>query len=113
MVDTRNKSLGAKPPDLRDLARKIEEVASNHFCYGQVHFPIRQLLDHITAVARIEEMNRAAAMDKPDIHRGARVFCKGVHGNGLVIERLGSVCLVSYISKHEQDLRWVSDLEAV
>lgn len=101
-----------KPEDLRDLARQIDEVAKNHFCYGQVHFPIRQLLDHICAIARIEEMNQSQA-EKPGITQGTRVFLKGPHNRGVVLARMGHVCLVAYDSKSEQDLRSINDLEEI
>lgn len=51
------------PPvaDLRDLARQIEKVAQEHFCYGQVNTIIQNAVDHICAIARVEELNRAEA----------------------------------------------------
>lgn len=47
------------PPvsDLRDLARQLQRVAEDHFCYAQVAEIIRNATDHICAIARIEEMN--------------------------------------------------------
>lgn len=99
--------------DLRDLARKIEDVAKEHPCYGQVCGAIQQMIGHISAVARIEEMNRAVSLEKPEIHEGVRVFCRGIHSKGVVVERMANVCLVSYISKHQQDLRSINDLEAI
>lgn len=99
--------------DLRDLARKIETVAKDHPCYGQVHTPIQQVIDHISAIARCEEVNRASALEKPEIHAGKRVFCKGIHNRGLVLARMHRVCLVAYDSKHDQELRSVDDLEVI
>lgn len=99
--------------DLRDLARKIETVAKEHPCYGQVHGVIQQAICHISAVARIEEINRTVSLEKPEIHAGTRVFCNGIHNRGVVIARLNNVCLVAYDSKHDQDLRSILDLEAI
>jgi hypothetical protein len=42
---------------LRDLIRKIEEVAHGHMAYSQACDVLRVALDHLAAKARIEEFN--------------------------------------------------------
>lgn len=44
--------------DLRDLAQKIQEVASAHPCFSQAHRPVAMLIDHLCAIAAANERNR-------------------------------------------------------
>lgn len=48
---------------LRDLIRQVQEVASTHFAYSQAADVINNAVDHLSARARIEELN--AAENKP------------------------------------------------
>src|SRR5262245_61416664 len=52
-----------QPPvrDLRDLARQLRKVAEEHFCYGQACNVIAVMEDHLTAMARIVELNKTDA----------------------------------------------------
>ena len=53
-------------PDLRDLARRIHDVAEVHPCYSQAYRAVAMLTDHLTAMAAVNELNRKLAehMDK-------------------------------------------------
>lgn len=44
---------------LRDLARQIEELAKNHPAYSQAHKVVQNCCDHLRAMARCEECQRA------------------------------------------------------
>jgi hypothetical protein len=43
---------------LRDLILKIDEVAVGHLAYSQAADAIRNLRDHLSAIAYAEEINR-------------------------------------------------------
>lgn len=47
-----------RPPDLRDLARKIRAVAEAHLCYSQACDAIAVLESHLCAMAAVDELNR-------------------------------------------------------
>src|SRR5262245_22896960 len=47
-------------PSLRNLARRIEDVAREHPCYSQIYSAIGNLSEYLLARARIEELNRAS-----------------------------------------------------
>jgi hypothetical protein len=44
---------------LRDLIVKIDDAAKNHVAYSQAADAINNLRDHLSALARCEEINRA------------------------------------------------------
>lgn len=46
---------------LRDLARKIRAVASDHIARSQVAEFLNHVDNHLNALARIEELNRESA----------------------------------------------------
>lgn len=46
------------PSPLRDLAAKLYAVAKDHPAYSQAAAPVSNLLDHLSAIARVEEANR-------------------------------------------------------
>lgn len=48
--------------NLRDLAKKIEQVAHEHPCYSQAMPAVSHLVDHLCAMARCEEANRELQM---------------------------------------------------
>jgi uncharacterized membrane-anchored protein YjiN (DUF445 family) len=43
---------------LRDLIRQIDDVAHRHIAYSQAADAVRNLRDHLSAIARCEEINR-------------------------------------------------------
>ena len=52
-----------KPPHraLRDLALHIEKLCREHPCYSQAWPHVSSLVDHLCAIAAIEELNRRLA----------------------------------------------------
>lgn len=50
---------------LRDLILKIDAVARPHAAYPQACAALGHLRDHLSALARCEEINRAEAADSP------------------------------------------------
>lgn len=43
---------------IRDLSRKLREVAREHIAYSQVCDFIKHMDEHLSALARVEEINR-------------------------------------------------------
>lgn len=44
--------------DLRDLAKRLQEVAHAHPCYSQAHRIVSNCCDHLCAVAGVNELNQ-------------------------------------------------------
>jgi hypothetical protein len=56
---------------LRDLIRRIDEVAKGHLAYSQAADAIKNLRDHLSAIAYCEEVNRERASSGDSIHKPA------------------------------------------
>lgn len=52
---------------LRDLARKLRQVAHEHLAYSQVADVMNHIDNHLNALALIEEINRRATAPSPAI----------------------------------------------
>lgn len=50
---------------IRDLINQLEHVAMNHMAYSQVIRPFQNAMDHMSAIARIEEYNQNGKEDRP------------------------------------------------
>lgn len=46
---------------LRDLIKRIDEVSVGHLAYSQAADALRNLRDHLSAIAYCEEINRTSA----------------------------------------------------
>jgi hypothetical protein len=57
----RDKKMNYESP-IRDLARKLREVARNHISYPQVAEFMNHVDSHLSAIAYAEEVNRKRAM---------------------------------------------------
>ena len=51
---------------LRDLAEKLQAAVINHPAYGQGSKPILNCIDHLCAMARIEEQNQTEQQKADD-----------------------------------------------
>mgnify|MGYP003396092909 FL=1 len=52
--------------DLRDLAKKIEDLARDHPAYSKAHPAVQNCCDHLSAIARCEEANKEINNYKSD-----------------------------------------------
>jgi hypothetical protein len=50
---------------LRDLIQRLDNVAQNHAAYPQAADAMKHLRDHLSALARCEEINRSEAPPRP------------------------------------------------
>jgi hypothetical protein len=50
---------------LRDLSRKLADVARDHPNYSQAAPAVSMLIDHLCALARIEELNAQLMQSRP------------------------------------------------
>lgn len=66
---------------LRDLAEKIEVTAREHKAFSQVYEIIRNCSDHITARARIEEINQMQSLEDMLSTMRGRGWCVAVHND--------------------------------
>ena len=53
-----------KPSPLRDLVRQLETVAREHPAFSQAYKPVQVCLDHLSAMARIEELQTEAGQHR-------------------------------------------------
>ena len=53
---------------LRDLIRRLRATASDHPAYSQAAAALANLYDHLSALARIEEVNRKLVNETEESH---------------------------------------------
>ncbi len=78
---------------LRDLAARIEDVARQHPAYSQAWQPVRTLVDHLSALAGMEEASQKELISerRATLLRECREIMKGNREYDGIINWVNSV----------------------